>query len=193
MTGVNARTLLRSAREDVGWSQRELSRRCGVAQPSISDIESGERDTTVATLGRILKATHYILVGVPTLQPTVADWAARLTSLLRCDPGAVEKSLVQIVDDLVAVDPATRVALCVTPPAPTGDSAIDAVLAGLVDFLLSGAELPVPSWVDEPARRAAEPWDLVNIPGLRALARETTPEPFRRRNVFVPAGFLESV
>lgn len=190
---MNARTILHSAREDVGWSQRELSRRSGVAQPSISDIESGQRDTTVATLGRILKAAHYIVVAVPTLHPTVADWAARLATLLRSDPGAVEKSLVQIADDLLAVDPATRVALCVTPPPPTGDSAIDAVLAGLVEFLLSRARLPVPSWVDDPARRAATAWDLVDIPGLQQFARETTPEPFRRRNVFVPAEFLESV
>ena len=132
---MNARTLLRSARAELGWSQRDLARRCGVAQPSISDIESGDRDTTVATLGRILKATHFSLVGVPTSLPTIADWAARLAKLLRDDPGGVEKSLVQIADDLAAVDPATRVALCITPPPPTGAGALDGVLAGLVEFL----------------------------------------------------------
>ena len=189
---MNARTLLRSVRAELGWSQRDLARRCAVAQPSISDIESGDRDTTVATIGRILKAAQYSLVAVPTSRPAIADWAVRLAKLLHDDPGGIEKSLVQIADDLAAVDPATRVALCITPPASTGDRALDGVLAGLVEFLLSSAKLPVPCWVDDPHRRSPTAWDLVTIPGLRELAREATPEPFRRRNVFVPADFLLS-
>jgi len=189
---VNARTLVRSVRVELGWSQRDLARRCGVAQPSISDIESGDRDTTVDTLGRILKGAQYSVIGVPTSRPALADWAVRLAQLLRDDPGGVEKTFVQIADDLAAVDPATRVALCITPPQPTGDRAVDGVLAGLVEFLLSRAGLPVPSWVDDSNRRSPEAWDLVDILGLRELAREQTPEPFRRRNVFVPADFLLS-
>jgi transcriptional regulator with XRE-family HTH domain len=176
----------------VGWSQRDLARRCGVAQPSLSNIESGDRDTTVATLGRILKAAQYSLVGVPTTRPTIADWAVRLATLARDDPGGVEKSLVQIVDDFGAVEPATRVGLCITPPPSTGDRALDGVLAGLVEFLLSREGLPVPGWVEDPDRQSPTGWDLVTIPGLRELARESTPESFRRRNVFVPADFLLS-
>lgn len=190
---MNAGTALRAARADVGWSQRELARRSGIAQPSISEIESGDRDTTVTNLGRILKAAHYAVIAIPTSRPTIADWAVRLTSLLRQDPGAIEKSLVQIADDLEAVHPATRVALCVTPPAPTKNTSLDALLAGLVEHLLSRDGLPSPDWVFEPARNSENAWDLVTVPGLRDAARETTPEPFRRRNVFVPADFFASV
>jgi transcriptional regulator with XRE-family HTH domain len=173
-------------------SQRKLARRCGVAQPSLSDIESGDRDTTVGKLGQILRAARYTAIAIPTDRPTVADWAIRLGALVRTDPGAIEKSLVQLADDLAAVEPATRVALCVTPPPPTGSTHLDAALAGLVEYLLSRDGLPVPSWVDSPARFAASAWDLVDIPGLRDLARESTPEPFRRRNVFIPEDFLAS-
>lgn len=176
----------------MGWSQRELARRSGTAQPSISDIESGTRDTTVATLGEILRAADFAVVAVPTVRPSVADWAMRLRDLVRRDPGAIEKSLVQLVDDLASSEPATRVALCVTPPPGTTEEGLDAVLAALVEHLLAAAGLPVPLWVHGPGRTSAAAWDLVDLPGLREPARLESPEPFRRRNVFVPAGFLAS-
>lgn len=189
---MDAGDLLRTARADAGWSQRELARRSGVAQPSISDIESGVRDTSVGKIGRLLHAAGYTLVAVPTVRPSVAEWALRLARLLRDDPGAVEKSLVQLADDLASVDAATRVALCAAPPPPTSNRAIDAVMAALVEHVLVTDRLPVPAWVHQPARSVDTPWDLVDLPGLRDEARRTTPEPFRRRNVFVPADFLAS-
>jgi hypothetical protein len=67
------------------------------------------------------------------------------------------------------------------------------VLAALVDYSLTEDRPPVPSWVADPWRTAEEPWDLVRVPALREAARATTPDEFRRRNVFVPAGFLASV
>jgi transcriptional regulator with XRE-family HTH domain len=177
----------------VGRSQRDLARRSRVAQPSISDIESGDRDTTVGKLSQILRAVDYSVVAVPTTRPTIADWAVRLAGLVRTDPGGIEKSLVQITDDLSAVEPATRVALCVTPPPPIGSTALDAALAGIVDHVLTRQGLPTPSWVDDPSRVAEPAWDLIDAPALRDAARDATPEPLRRRNVFIPADFFSSV
>jgi transcriptional regulator with XRE-family HTH domain len=190
---MTAATLLRSARARVGWSQRELARRSGIAQPSLSDIESGARDTTIGKLEAVLHSAGTSIVAVPSVVPSVATWAERLRASVASDPGGIEKALVQVADDLRSVDGATRVALCVTPPAPTGVRWLDAVLAALVEHSLNADRLPVPSWVTDPERTAAEPWDLVTIPGLQQAAREATPEEFRRRNVFVPADFLASV
>lgn len=144
-------------------------------------------------LSQILRSAQYTVVAVPTTRPTVADWAVRLARLVRTDPGAVEKSLVQLADDLATVESATRVALCVTPPPPTGSTILDAALAGIVEHLLTRDGLPAPSWVDDPNRIAERAWDLVDIPALRDLARASTPEPLRRRNVFIPADFFSSV
>lgn len=188
-----AATLLRSARARVGWSQRELARRSGVAQPSLSDIESGGRDTTVGKLEQVLRAAGTSIVAVPSVVPSIAVWAERLRVLNISDPRGIEKALVQIADDLRSVDGATRVALCVTPPASTNVRWLDAVLAALVEHSLSRDRLPIPSWVAEPGRTAEEPWDLITIPGLQQAARAATPDEFRRRNVFVPADFLASV
>lgn len=190
---MHAGTVIHGVRADKQWSQRELARRCGVAQPSISDIESGERDTTVGKLEQILRPAGYRLVAIPTTRPTVADWAASLRGTGADSSGVVRKSLVQISDDLAAARPTTCIALCLTPPAPTGDRRIDAALAALVETALTARHLPVPDWVDEPGRRTDVAWDLVSHPKLRDRARASTPEPFRRRNVFVPDEFFESV
>ncbi|MCB1015936.1 MAG: helix-turn-helix transcriptional regulator [Acidimicrobiales bacterium] len=190
---MTAATLLRASRARVGWTQRELARRSGVAQPSLSDIESGVRDTTVSKLEGVLRAAGSSLVVVPSVVPSVAAWAAQLADRVPADPGGVEKGLVQVADDLRSVEGATRVALCVTPPASTGLSWLDAVLAAIVEHSLTEDRLPVPGWVSEPWRCAAEPWDLITVPALQEAARATTPDEFRRRNVFVPADFLASV
>lgn len=93
-------------------------------------------------LSQILWAAQYTVVAVPTTRPTVADWALRLAGLVKTDPGAIEKSLVQMADDLATVEPATRVVLCVTPPPPTGSTGLDAALAGIVEHLLKRDRLP---------------------------------------------------
>lgn len=190
---MTAATLLHASRRRLGWSQRELARRCGIAQPSLSDIESGARDTTVSKLEDILRAAGSSIVAVPSVVPPVATWAERLQALATTDPGAVEKVLIQLVDGLRSAERSTRVALCVTPPAPTKVGWLDAVLAAIVEHLLDENGLPVPAWVGEPWRTSEEPWDLVSVPGLQEAARAATPAGFRRRNVFVPADFFSSV
>lgn len=164
-----------------------------MAQPSLSDIESGDRDTTVAKLEQILHATGHRLVSLPTTRPTVAEWADALGHIATRDPGALEKCFVQIADDLTAADGPVSVALASEPPPATGSSTVDAVLAALVEYLFERRGLPVPDWTDDPRRVSAEPWDLITVEGLRALARAETPEPFRRRNVFLPSDLFESV
>lgn len=54
--GVTLGELIRVNRESKGWSQRELSRRCGVPGPTISRIESGERLGGIDTVLRITGA-----------------------------------------------------------------------------------------------------------------------------------------
>lgn len=187
-----ASTFLRNARASRGWSQRELARRCGVAQPSLSDIESGDRDTTVAKLEQILRATGHRLVALPTTRPTVAEWALALRDE-SAGPAVVNKSLIQVSDDLRAAPSTVAVALAATAPEPTNDERVDAALAAIVEHSLSERNLPVPAWVDEPSRCSSVEWDLVDHPDLRLRARATVPRAFARRNVYIPREFFESV
>ena len=61
------------------------------------------------------------------------------------------------------------------------------------DSHLAQRNLPVPAWVHDRERISDEPWDLIAVKSLQALARDATPEPFRRRNVYLPADLFESV
>ena len=190
---MDAATILRTVRANSGWTQRELARRCGVAQPSLSDIETGDRDTTVTKLGQILRPSSYTVIPIPTAVPPIAEWAIHIASLLDSNPGAIRKTVVQIADDLAAADDFTKLVLCATPPAPTGSPALDALLAGIVEHCLTINGLPTPPWIDDSDRLLDEPWDLIEVPALKALARVSTPAAFRRRNLFVPADLFESI
>jgi len=190
---MDAATISRSVRDNARLTQAELSLRCGVAQPAISEIESGARDTRVGKLNQILSAVGASLIVVPFTVATVADWAPQVAWIHEHDPGGIDKALIQISNDLSSLDACERIAACVTPPRRTDTGPVDALLAALVDFRLSSDGLPVPSWVDDPERRAKTTWDLIDRPGLVDLARNTTPEAFRQRNVHVPADLFASV
>ena len=51
--------MIKALREKLGWSQNELSRRSGVRQSVLSDIESGvTRNPRIGTLMKIAKALN---------------------------------------------------------------------------------------------------------------------------------------
>ena len=62
-----------------------------------------------------------------------------------------------------------------------------AFCAGAAEYLAGRYDLRVPSWAYDPAYVLPEPWyhpACEGFPGLRAGFQRTSPEPFRRRNVF---------
>lgn len=61
---VSASLLLRTARRRAGLTQRELARRSGVPQPTVSRIESGRVSPTYDLLNRLLAGCGLELVSV---------------------------------------------------------------------------------------------------------------------------------
>ncbi|MEK7218594.1 MAG: helix-turn-helix transcriptional regulator [Patescibacteria group bacterium] len=49
---------LRRAREQNGWSQRQLARAAGMHHPTINSIETGKRVPTLHTMRRLARALH---------------------------------------------------------------------------------------------------------------------------------------
>ncbi len=58
-TTTDAGELIRRARRDAGLTQKELSRRAAVSQPSLAQIEKGVRVASDDMLERILRAADY--------------------------------------------------------------------------------------------------------------------------------------
>ncbi len=81
---MKAARMLRMARRRAGLSQRELSRRTGVPQPSISRIERGLVSPAVDTLGRLLDACGMELEALEELGRGVDR--TQITELLALTP-----------------------------------------------------------------------------------------------------------
>ena len=188
-----AAEIVRTGRESAGFSQNELARRARVPQSSISRIEAGERSPSIELIDRLLAPAHHHVSVLPTRTPTVAETAATIRRLLDEDHDAyVFRALIQVANDLTGAEPALRVALAVTPPAPTGHRGADAFLAAIVDYRLTGEGLPCPTWVDDSHRAVRPDWVASGLVDLAELSREGTPEPFLRRGVLIHEADLVS-
>lgn len=108
-------------------------------------------------------------------------------------PGRVlwRHTVLQLLDDYEAVRRrgGDAPAVVAVRPEPTGDTRVDAALAGLAEHLAVRDGWPVPAWVDEPGRDAAG-WLVSGLPAFRDRAERETPPAFRRHGVLVTAGAL---
>lgn len=76
MHSVDAGRTLREARSEARITQKELAGRAGTSQATISAYESGRKQPSVATLGRLLEATGTRLITEPDamiVQPSAAQ------------------------------------------------------------------------------------------------------------------------
>lgn len=181
-----AATLLSSARRYRAVSGRALARETASSQAGLVELESGRADATTERLERILRVLGYQVTTLPTRLGTATSAAEDARRYLHAgNADAAFRVVLQLAADLEAADPALRVALCITPPAPTGDPRFDALLAGVVDHLLTRDRLPVPGWVAEDSRVLLETWDVEPVPSLQAAARRRTPRALRRHGVYL--------
>src|ERR1700712_2912934 len=147
---MSAKVLARSARAASGLTQGELATRSGIAGSSLSLIEHGKREPTVATLDTLLRATGQTVVTIPTVRSDAARIAAEIgDALRRSEDASAFRRFLQLADNLAAEHGATKVGLVITEPAPTGSSHWDAAIAALCEFRLSASALPIPSWVTD--------------------------------------------
>ena len=132
---MTATILARSARAASGLSQTELALRSGVAGSSLSLIEHGKREPTVATLEALVHSTGRTLVTIPTLRADAASIAAQISAVLQSGSIVPSTTLagrplvnshedwafrcfIQLADNLAGEIGATRVGLSLTEPAP---------------------------------------------------------------------------
>jgi transcriptional regulator with XRE-family HTH domain len=66
--GLSIGSLIKSIRVRLGMSQKALAQRAGMPQSTVSRIESGQSDTTLSTLNKLLHALSCDLVIAPLLQ-----------------------------------------------------------------------------------------------------------------------------
>lgn len=189
-----ASRILRATRTSRGLTQRALAEAANVRQPGIAAVESGSEDATVSRLEHLLKELGTQLTVIPSSRRPV--WAAGddvKSALESHDERWAWREVIQLNDDLRAVDRATCVALAIAPPARTGDARFDALIAGVTECALVDARLPRPEWLDEDAWKLDTFWDVEPIASLQASARRATPSAMRRHGVYLDRAVLASI
>ena len=180
---MTARSLLMQARCIRRLTQAALAAAAGIPQPSVARVERGRRDLNVETLDRLVHAAGCQVAILPSTRTTAAAASIAVRDAIDNDNDeAAYRSVIQLADDLAAEESAERVALCVTPPAPTGDERYDAFIAGIVEHRLNQDDLPLPKWVPA-APRLTTPWFVDEWGGGDALT--ATPDALRDRGVII--------
>jgi transcriptional regulator with XRE-family HTH domain len=183
---------LAHARKRKGVPATQVSRSTGFDVSGIYAIENGRRDARESTIESIAGALGAQVLVVDTdHRGSVADAAEEIRRVLadgRSDAAA--QVLVQVVANLVALEPLPALAISYEEPAPV-DKHWDAALAGVVELYLAKRGLPAPAWTagilgDENARW--DPW----TGGAVAAEAAAIPEPLRRRGVWIEEGELAS-
>jgi transcriptional regulator with XRE-family HTH domain len=189
---MSAAQLLRSARESAALTQSELGRRAKTSQSDISFVERGQRSPTVATLEKLLSASSHSLLCIPQRGPDASTTGARIERA-KGKPDAALRAFIDYSDALAATAGTDRISLTLARPARTGQPVWDAALAALVDYWLSAAHLPQPSWVDDADRYLARLTEPISYPNAPAISRADIPPQFLKRRVALERGTLESV
>jgi transcriptional regulator with XRE-family HTH domain len=183
--------LVREARRDAGITQAELAHRAGTAQSAVAAYETGARMPSLATLQRLVDACECDLQ--LSVRPRVRRGAESLEEIALTMTEDLSEGqeddalrlLFGFADDFRGSSRPGRIALLREEPPATGDPRFDAALAGAAELFAREAEIPTPSWVDEPGR-FVEPWWLVSSrPTLDAYVFANTPAVFARHGVFI--------
>jgi transcriptional regulator with XRE-family HTH domain len=198
--------LIRRVREQAGLSQRELARRAGTSQPTVSAYERGQKSPSAVTLARLVRAAGAELTTRPA--GDVRTWLRR-TGRLREEPsgafpaaaGRIREGedplfvLRELLDQLYLWEevrgPDALAALVREVPPPTGNIRADALLAALAEHLVVTRGLARPAWVCEASRFLDHWWFPHRRRGFDALALRDAPAAFRRRGIMAHPSMLE--
>lgn len=190
---TSAARVVRTARRSQGFSQQDLAHRAHRTQSEISRLECSAQSVRHELVSLLVRAANQRLVAVPTDRTPVAEHADEIAALLASgDRSGAWREAIQLANDLSAEHGATRVALAVAPPPPTGDDRYDALIAGITEIRLDEEDLPHPSWLDTTTSASDSPWAPDEHVLITERAIEATPAPLRRRGIVLTADDLSS-
>ena len=174
------------ARRNAGLSASALAAKAGVPTSTVTRIEKGTTDPTFGMLARVLEAAGFEFhadirrrAGAPITLASLASAADGTGDRLR-----VDWTRLRAFADWARRHPTDVAPAIADPPARTG-TAFDAILAGFAELLAQRAGVEPPRWTRSVAI-PKEQWTPPGTPAMIARARDTTPEPFRCRNIVLP-------
>ena len=185
---IDPSSQVRLMRARAGISQRELARRAGTSSATVSRYESGDLAPNTTTLNRLARAclpAHRRWPSLTALAPAIA----RARGLQGSTPAW--RLVGEVLDDEAEGTAADTMLVIADPPAYTGDSTADAVVAGLAEYLSLRRGIPAPGWASDKARVARPWWFVAEAPAWIPTSLRESPRSFATRGVFVTSAGLE--
>lgn len=186
---------LKQARVRAGLSLSDAAKESGIQRSNIAAIENGRRDPTASTIEKIANAARVRLIPIKSDgRTTVAEASALLAEpVQQNNVRRAYRVLAQLANDLTAPNPADRFVLTIEPPAHISPE-WDAALAGVTEWRLSQAQLPLPSWVADEHGNLDWNWTPPTsaASSLVPVDIENVPWPLRKRGVLIEANELAS-
>ena len=189
---LTAAETIRRARTRAGVSQSALAKRAGIAQSTVSRIESADLDPTWTTMQALLGAAGWVAEPIRTeaadLISTTTASRAIARSLRRGDEEGAIRDLTEAVGRLIAFEAknpgGTPSWVTHEPTMSLGDPAWNAFLATAFAYALEQADQPIPHWMTAVPRLPHET-ALGDDPSpeFRAWLRSKTPPIFLEKNL----------
>lgn len=171
-------------------SQYELARRSGIAQSTISRIESGDLDPSWSTMSALLEGAGWSAelerTGAAALIPTTALRRGIRNALARGDETSALRDLAEATGRILHSGRAGYLPeWAMAEPESTGDRKWDTILATALAYAASKVGVAPKPWMLQ-----AEPLDTEVVlgsadptPAYRAVIRDQTPSIFREKNI----------
>lgn len=185
---IDPSSQLRFVRARAGLSQREVARRAGTSSATLSRYESGALVPNVGTFNRLVEAC----LPAGRRWPSLTAVAPVVAEVRRTRGSTAAWRLVgEVLDDEAVGTPADTPLVVADAPAPTGDSAADALMAALAEYLTLQRGIPAPGWSQDPDRVARPWWFVADAPAWVPTSLRESPRSFAKRGIFVTAAGLE--
>ena len=184
--------LIRTVRRRRKLSQRALARRAGLSFRGMQLLEAPGHDPRLSSLEHVAEA-----LGLPRSSVSRA-----VSGVLQEPPESLFCASLRILEDgerswrrhlMDCVDAVRRsgtAASLETPPAVELPARLQALMAGVAETLAAECETDAPRWTSS-IGPLDHPWFVSGYESLKTPALLESPVPFRSRNVFVLANFLE--
>ncbi len=180
---------IRRIRSRERLSQYELARRSGVAQSTISRIESGDLDPSWSTMSALLDGAGWSAdierTDAAALIPTSVLRREIRNALARGDETSALRDLAEATGRILHNGAGHLPEWATAEPESTGDRKWDTILATALAYATSKA-----GGVQKPWMLRAKPLDTEIVlgstdptPAYRAMIRDQTPPIFREKNI----------
>ncbi len=172
--------MVRTEREALGLSMRDLATLAGISYPTVSRIENGHEDPRWDTLNKIAAALG------KTLAPTFESRPILRLADIDDDGTTGEPDWTQLRSfaDQITLHPEWTAAAIADAPSP-GSLFMSNLLAAIAEKLADEAKIQRPGWAKQiPALELS--WEASATPRRRAMNAENTPAQFAARRITLP-------